>query len=386
MKGSFMAIGPAHTYIKNGTEKGFKQEELLAIYNSSLDVKRNSQTYIHSLNHLCHYSGSNYRYLRSVISRQVECYDVYPIPKKSGGHRYISSPNDELKVTQRWLNKYVLANIKPHWRCYSYHSEASIYKSAKEHCGSKWLIKMDIENFFDSVSEVVVYKMFRELGYKPLLSFELSRICTIEPEYVNKAMAGKWVNYNTGSDDLPYQRKNVKYFGRLPQGAPTSPAISNIIFTDIDEELQTFSEKNNLTYTRYADDICFSSHDKSFTRECAKLVIDFCTVVLRTNGYAAKKLKTKVIPPGVRKVVLGLNVDHDEPKLTKAYKKRLESHIRGIEEFNAVGHAEHKKFKSVFGMLEHVLGLINHARLVEYGYAMKLLSRYNIAKQKQGFM
>jgi RNA-directed DNA polymerase len=49
------------------------------------------------------------------------------------------------------------------------------------------------------------------------------------------------------------------------------------------------------------------------------------------------------------RVVLGLNVDHDEPKLTKAYKKRLESHIGGIEEFNAVGHAEHKKFKSVLG-------------------------------------
>jgi RNA-directed DNA polymerase len=279
-----------------------------------------------------------------------------------------------------------LANVKPHWRCYSYHSEASIYKSAKEHCSSKWLIKMDIENFFDSVSEVVVYRMFKQLGYKPLLSFELSRICTMEARLVNKEMAGKWVNYNTASDELPYPRKKVKYFGRLPQGAPTSPAISNIIFIDIDEILQNFSEKNNLTYTRYADDICFSSHDKGFTRECAKLVIDFCTVVLRNNGYAAKKLKTKIIPPGVRKVVLGLNVDHDEPKLTKAYKKRIENHIRGIEEFGAIDHAKHKKFDSVFGMLEHVLGLINHARLVEYTYAVKLLIRYNITKQKQGFV
>ncbi len=381
-----MAIGPAHTYITKGIDKGFVKENLLDIYNSSLDLKRNTQTYIHSLAHLCHYSGGNYQYLRNVINRGVECYEVYPILKRSGGHRYISSPDDELKKVQRWINKYVLANVKPHWRCYSYHSEASIYNAAKEHCSSKWLIKMDIENFFDSVSEVVVYKMFRKFGYKPLLSFELSRVCTIEPRSINQAMVGKWINYNSGSDEFPYKRKNVKYFGRLPQGAPTSPAISNIIFSDIDEVLQGFSEKNNLTYTRYADDICFSSHDKAFTRECAKLVIDFCTIVLRTNGYAAKKLKTKVIPPGVRKVVLGLNVDHDEPKLTKAYKKRLESHIRGIEEFNAVGHAEHKKFKSVFGMLEHVLGLINHARLVEYGYAMKLLSRYNIAKQKQGFM
>jgi RNA-directed DNA polymerase len=185
--------------------------------------------------------------------------------------------------------------------------------------------KNGYRDFFDSVSEVSVYKMFRKFGYKPLLSFELSRVCTIETEFINQAMAGKWVNYNTGSDTLPYRRKKIKYFGRLPQGTPTSPAISNIVFNDIDEVLQNFSEKNNLIYTRYSDDLCFSSHDKAFTRECAKGVIDFCSTVLRTNGYAAKKLKTKIIPPGVRKVVLGLNIDHDEPKLTKAYKKRLES-------------------------------------------------------------
>ena len=244
---------------------------------------------------------------------------------------------------------------------------------------------MDIENFFDSISEVTVYKLYRKLGYKPLLSFELARICTIDPRNINQAMAEKWVNYNTDSCDLTYSRKGIKYFGRLPQGAPTSPAISNLVFNPIDEIFQSFAEENNLTYTRYADDLCFSSQDRSFTRKCAELVIKYSSLVLRTNGYATRKLKTKIIPPGVRKVILGLNIDHYEPKLTKAYKKRLEGHIRGIEKFGAIFHTEHKNFDSVYGMLEHVLGLINHARLVENGYAIELLNRYNIAKHLQGF-
>ncbi len=380
-----MAIGPTHIYVKDGLKQGFSKSSLLSISNSSLFQKSKFQLYIHSLGHLCHYSGASYDYLRKVIRRQTDSYNIYPIAKRSGGQRYISAPIDELKDVQRWLNKHVLANVKPHWRCFSYHSEASIYDAAKEHCGSKWLIKMDIENFFDSVSEVVVYKLFRKLGYKPLLSFEFARICTIDPHFMNRRISKKWINYNTDTNTLPYGRKSIKYFGKLPQGAPTSPAISNLIFNDLDEIFQKFSENNNLTYTRYADDLCFSSHDKAFSRECSKLLIDYCSLVLRTNGYAAKKLKTKIIPPGVRKVVLGLNVDHDAPKLTKAYKKKLEDHIRCIEKFGAITHTEHKKFNSVFGMLEHVLGLINHAKLIEYSYAINLFNRYNLAKQQQGF-
>jgi len=379
-----MTIGSAHTYINKGVEKGFSNKSLLEIYNDSLDQKKESQTYIYSLAHLCHYSGANFYYLRHVIQRRTKCYDEYQIPKRSGGHRFIASPKEPLKEVQRWINRYVISNVKPHWRCYSYHSGSSIYSCAKEHCGAKWLIKLDIENFFDSVSEITVYKLFRSMGYKALVAFELARLCTIQPSGINRKMKSKWINYSTNAENYPYPRKGIKYFGRLPQGAPTSPGVSNLIFKVIDEILQAFSEENVLTYTRYADDLCFSSHDGAFSRKDAKTVIDFCTKVLRDNGYASKKAKTKIIPPGVRKIVLGLNVDHELPKLTKVYKKRLEGHIRGLEKFGVVDHAKHKGFDSAYSMLDHVLGLINHARLIDKNYADKLKIKFNMVRMREG--
>jgi RNA-directed DNA polymerase len=381
-----MTIGSAHTYIKKGVEKGLTTEFLNFIVESSLEQESSFRLYIHDLKHLCHYSGADHDYLRKLILREIFPYNSYKMKKRSGGHRFISSPFEDLKYLQKWINKYILANVQPHFRCFSYRPKISIYDCAKEHCGSKWLIKLDIENFFDSVSEIKVYNLFRELGHKPLLSFELARLCTIEPFSINKNMRAKWRSIDKVSQKYVFPRKHIKFWGKLPQGAPTSPSISNNVFRNVDEAFQSFAIKNHLTYTRYADDICFSTHQSTFCRDDAKKLIEYCAIELRKNGYASNKAKIRIIPPGVRKVVLGLNVNHELPKLTKAYKKKLECHVRGIEVFGAISHAAHKKFESVFNMLEHVLGLINHAKLVEYEYAAKLSSRFLVAKQQEGLI
>jgi RNA-directed DNA polymerase len=381
-----MAIGSAHTYIQNGLEKGLSEEFLNVIVNSSYDQKALYRLYIHDLKHLCHYSGADYNYLKDLVLREICGYDSYKIRKRSGGHRYISSPFDDLKYLQKWINKYILSNVQPHFRCFSYRSNISIYDCAKEHCGAKWLIKLDIENFFDSVSEVKVYNLFRNIGYRPLLSFELARLCTIEPFMINKNMRDRWRNFSKTGDKYVYSRAAAKFWGKLPQGAPTSPAISNIVFMEADVAFQRFARSNGLTYTRYADDLCFSTNENSFSREDAKKIIDYCSRELRNHGYASNKAKIRVIPPGTKKIVLGLNVDHDLPKLTKAYKKRIEGHVRGIEEFQASSHSQHKKFKSVYSMFDHVLGLINHAVIIEPEYALNLKNRFLLAKQKQGYV
>ena len=183
---------------------------------------------------------------------------------------------------------------------------------------------------------------------------------------------------------MPYSKKGIKFLGRLPQGAPTSPSLSNLVFEPIDIVMQNYAENNRLTYTRYADDICFSSASTNFSRKMAMEVVNFFDSTIRKHGYATKKVKTKIVPPGAPKIVLGLNVNHRSPKLTKAFKKRLEGHFRGMQVFGIVEHAKHKNFNSAFGMLDHFRGLINHAQLVERTYAEKWLGKFkNLVKSKR---
>ena len=381
-----MAIGPAHTYTRQGLKKGIDEKFLESIHLASLELKSHFRTYVHSLGHLAHCSKVNYHYLRKIVEREIACYEIYPVPKRSGGSRYISAPQPPLKEAQRWINKFILADFSPHWRCYSYRKDVSTIDAAREHCEAKWLVKIDIENFFDSVSEEKVYEFFKSAGYNRLLSFELSRVCTISPAFMSTSHFKNWILFNKTSAKVPYKRKGIKFIGRLPQGAPTSPMLSNLLFKDIDILLQEYAVSNGLVYTRYADDLCFSSGKKDFGRENCSALISFCEKLLRSNGYATNKVKTKIIPPGALKVILGLNVNHYLPKLPKSFKKRLESHIRGCDKFGVVNHSQHKKFQSTFAMIDHIHGLLNYAKTVDKDYAQSLILKFNSVKVRDGFV
>ncbi|WP_372384814.1 reverse transcriptase domain-containing protein [Vibrio sp. BS-M-Sm-2] len=140
--------------------------------------------YIHSFLHFAHLTKLSESYIRSIVNRRNSNYTSYSIPKRSGGSRYLHSPSDELKALQRWINGEILNRLPVHSSCYSYHKGSSIVQCAEKHCGSKWLIKLDIENFFDTINEVEVYKVYRKIGYKPLIAFGLARICTYQPKSV----------------------------------------------------------------------------------------------------------------------------------------------------------------------------------------------------------
>ncbi len=386
IKGSCMTIGPTHTYIQEGLKKGIPEQRLHGIVYESLTRSNTSVPFVFSLNHICHITGISYPYLREVIRRNLTPYSFHKIPKRSGGHRFLTVPDVELKLVQTWINRDILASQTPHFRCYSYHSKSSIFNCAREHCLSKWLIKVDIENFFDSISEVMVYKAFRKLGYKPLLAFELGRICTYQPTHLRAKNTLRWRNFNTNSSDYPYKRKGVSFFGRLPQGAPTSPMLSNLVFQDIDEELHRYASEHGLVYTRYADDLTFSTSDKKFSRERAIKVVNHIKKVLRSSNFSTNKSKLKIIPPGCRKVVLGLNIDGQKPLLSKGFKKRLEGHLRGIEKFGIPQHLEHKRFQTVFGMVSHLNGLIGYAKQIDYEYGNRMEARFSNVLTQNGIV
>jgi RNA-directed DNA polymerase len=137
-------------------------------------------------------------------------------------------------------------------------------------------------------------------------------------------------------------------------------------------------------YTRYADDIAFSSSKKDFNREDALELVYSINELLIKEGFNPQHKKLKIVPPGNKKIILGLNVDGEYPTLTKTYKKNIEAHIRGIDKFGVAKHAKHRKFDSIYGMLEHINGLITYAKQIQPAYGAEQKIFFNEVKLRSG--
>lgn len=377
-----MTIGPTHTYIQEGIRNGYSEAQLSDLLKLSSLQKEKGISYLHSLNHISHITGAHYLFLRAIVDRTSSPYKQFSIPKKNGGTRNVSAPDEQLKIVQRWICSNILSKAPPHWRCFSFHKKASIIKCAREHSGAKWLVKIDIENFFDSIKETQIYSVFKSMGYNSLVSFELARLSTALPE--SPADETNHEFSRASIESLPYKRQQGLLGGRLPQGAPTSPMLSNLVFEKLDNIFQRLAEKKSFVYTRYADDLCFSSCKTSLKRNDCLQIIKIVSRVLRANSYQINQKKLKIIPPGTTKSVLGLNVDWNSPKLSKQYKKRCQFHVRGIAEFGLAEHAKYRRFESVFGMINHVYGLINYCKDVEPSFGANLETLFTNALEKEG--
>ena len=227
-----------------------------------------------------------------------------------------------------------MKRLPVHAASHAFIKGSSIKKCAARHCGAKWLIKIDIKDFFGSISEIQVYRVFRSVGYQPLVAFELARLCTITPgERSLRNYLPHWHVRKPNFKIPTYQRKLLGY---LPQGAPTSPNLANLIMLDRDEKLTALARDFGLNYTRYSDDLCFSSRKKNFGRNQAEQIIPEVYAILNKAGYRPNLRKTKIVPPGAKKVVLGLNIDGPRPMLPKETKDRIRQHLYYLEQFGPV--------------------------------------------------
>ena len=115
--------------------------------------------------------------------------------------------------------------------------------------------------------------------------------------------------------------------GHLPQGAPTSPMLANLAVSALDERLSMLAEKHGLIYTRYADDMMFSTNDNSWERSVTPNFIGAVYKELGAEGLSPNVAKTVVSSPGARRIVLGLLVDKDTPRLTRHFRSQLRQHL-----------------------------------------------------------
>lgn len=332
-----------------------------------------------TLAHFGHLTQTPYLKLSAYARRAaVEPYRIFRLKKhgKLGGaptrgHRTICVPEPTLMRAQRWIAQNILttAIAAPHAASFAYYrgKERGLLAAARRHAGCTWLVKMDIRDFFDSLTERQAYRVFRSFGYGALLSFQLARVCTRVRDEDPRD-----VDYREGVPGYYNDR-----LGKLPQGAPTSPGLANLAVRALDERLAALAETLGWTYTRYADDLAFSTRETS-DRAAAQRLVRRVRDELVKSGLKPNNAKTVIAGPGARRIVLGLLVDGPDPKLTRDFRTRLETHLYALGA-KSIGPAKHKqarKFASLIGMRRHIRGLINFACHVDPDYGQSRLDEF----------
>ena len=372
-----MITDSPHRYIRLGLSDGRSRDLLNTAVAEARRVEASGLTSVLTLNHLAWQTGASYLYLRSIVQRQMDPYDDILRHRRNGAAmRLISAPNPPLMSVQRWILRNIVQRVHIHPASAAYSPGNSILHCAERHLGASWLIKMDLQDFFHSIDERRVYRIFQGLGYNRLVSFELARICTR-------------VGLGPNLDLTSVPRYTIASYrtwklGALPQGSPTSGALANIVMYKCDEALTQIAAAQGLVYTRYADDITFS-HSGVFARKNAEETIKYTRETLRAHGFMLHSRKTKIAPPGSRKIVLGLLVDGDSVRLSKNMRNQIETHIRGANIFGLKEHAAYRNFSSVFGFVHHVEGLLAFAHDVDPEYADARHRSWHEIKRRQGF-
>jgi RNA-directed DNA polymerase len=308
---------------------------------------------------------------------------MFSVKKRSGGRRFIHAVNGKLHDLHQYLNEEILQKVEPHPSSFAFHPAGGIRQCAAMHCGCKWLLQFDLKDFFYSVAEPAVYRVFSRLGYKSLLAFELARLCTTLrlPDSQGHHLR------HTDTDPLdeieewtmPYYPQSC--LGVLPQGAPTSPMLSNLVARNLDVALFSFAQENGFVYTRYADDLAFSASRLPSGKSITQLRREIISRI-RKSGFRENRKKIRIAGPGAKRAVLGLLVDGQQPKLTKELRKRIDRNLYSIEEHDLRPAADHDGFESPFGFFNHVSGLMSFIHDVDPDEWKKLNPRFEAIKQK----
>ncbi len=222
----------------------------------------------------------------------VDHYNHFTIPKKSGGTRNISSPKKKLRHAQSWLLENILSKVPVHDAAMAFRSGKNIAHNAQIHVGANVILRIDFKDFFPSITLKRVKWMFESLGFNEGVATIFALISTEAPRVALT---------------LDGQKHYVAVTSRfLPQGACTSPAITNILCRVLDNRLAGASAKLGFVYTRYADDLVFSSKSE---KHDARAMRDLATKIIGEEKFEINDEKTAILRAKTRQTVTGLVVN-----------------------------------------------------------------------------
>lgn len=244
----------------------------------------------------------------------VSHYVRFTIPKKTGGERTISAPMPRLKAAQYWILHNILAKVPMHEAAHGFRPGHSIVSNAQPHVRSDVVINLDLQNFFSTITYRRVKGLFKALGYSEATATVFALLCT-EPDIT--ALELDRTSY--------FMAQSERY---VPQGAPTSPVITNLLCRKLDQSLTTMATKLGFRYTRYADDLTFSASGES-TQQVNTLVKRVAFLV-HQEGFIIHPDKTRVLRKGRQQEVTGIVVN-DSLGVDRKELKRFRATLYQIE-------------------------------------------------------
>lgn len=279
------------------------------------------------------------RHVKTVLRLDVldwrQAYHTFPLSQKDKV-RTITAPSLPLKKRQRWILSAILSRLEPSPWAHGFVRGRSIKTNAELHACHSYVLCLDIRDFFPSIPLGDVEKVFQEAGYSRSAASTLAAVCC--------------------------------YRGALPQGAPTSPALSNLIFRELDSQLAAESRLRGVTYSRYADDLTFSAN-----RDLGDLP-DRVRELLETQNFTLHEDKIHLYGPGVPKKITGLVVQNGTVRIPKGLKRRLRQEIYYCKKFGVLTHLENVGAEKRVHYREYLYGKAYYIHMVEPGEGARLLA------------
>lgn len=297
----------------------------------------------------------------SRATSKVSHYVKFTIPKRSGGDRLISAPLERLKRAQRWILEHLLTRQWLHDAAHGFRKKRSIVSNAQPHVGAEVVINLDLKDFFPTVTYKRVKGLFRSFGYSESMATICALLCT-EPREVMV--------------DVDGERYHVAMTERfLPQGAPTSPAISNLLCRALDSRLSHIAEKLGYRYTRYADDLTFSGPRESNPGRLMRRV----HWVVEHEGFSVHPDKTRVFRKARRQEVTGVVVN-ETCTISRDTLKKFRATLFQIEKDGPAG----KRWGNGADVIAAALGFANYVAMVNPEKGAPLQARARALVDKHG--
>lgn len=276
-------------------------------------------------------------------------YSRFQIAKKTGETRTIYAPKPYLKTAQTYILKKILSNLTVHDAAHGFCRDRSIITNAQPHIGADVIIKLDIEDFFSSITYKHVQKLFLSLGYSPTIVTLLGLICTIK--------------------DVETLQKRC-----LPSGSPASPTISNLVCYSLDQNVSQIASDLGFTYTRYADDLTFSGKRD---RANISILIKQLSAVITQFGFKINPNKIQILPKSVRQQVTGIVVNH-KLNISQTKLKAFRATLHQIEQDGLSG----KKWGNSPNLMASITGFANYVAMINPEKGGEFLKSVEKIRQK----